>query len=175
MPPSLSDIPGLESLGAPELWDAVTVTHILYMTQAEFESFSHLFVPQENDDDELAQPAEAIHPTTVVKFVDGVIVVEETFVNQSQPSFKEATAVRPGKSTNSSSWTKKDVALFYLGLRIFGEDFGRISSLVGTYDRRQVRNKYKKESKRNEAFVIYACKNSLSPTPSLGEFIESRE
>ena len=177
--PLLSDVPDLETLGESELWDALTITHILTMTQSEFERFAHLFMPLPLE--KLDKSAEhgsaegASRPSTIVKVVNGVLVVDGTVINQPLLCREEVTTVRSCKLKDSRSWSKRDVALFYLGLRIFGEDFGRISSFVGPYNRKQVRNKYKKEFERNRPFVIFACDSPLSPSLSLAEFIESQQ
>ncbi|CAG8459839.1 2058_t:CDS:2 [Ambispora leptoticha] len=58
-------------------------------------------------------------------------------------------------------WTPEDNELFFKGLSQWGTDFGIIAKMFPHRNRKQIKAKYKRESKQNKEKVDYALKNKI--------------
>ena len=167
-----------QELTKSNVWDVVTVNHILVMSQEEFEEFQELLLPPPIDPNEdTAEKEESNSPSVqrpVLQVVDGKIIVQSSSLLSTAPAVQREVGTASAKATaTASQWLKKDVLLLYLGLRLFGENFDVLSSFIDrypdttTFSRKQVLNKYKAEMKLKQNFIDYAVTNPLIPPPHI--------
>lgn len=110
------------------------------------------------DQSSLQVARHAIHPSTLT---DSLIHTTETvFSSKTNSSTYASTRTH---ASNTIRWLPSDNERFYTGLRMFGTDFGLISTyLGGGKSRRHVKNKFDREEKVNPDKVTWALKNKLA-------------
>merc|ERR1712137_762286 len=181
MPSSLRhklSVDASQELSENNIWDVVTINHILVMSQEDFEEVQDLILPSPNDlpdtTDKEEAPCSSPAQRPVLHVVDGKIIVQSTSLLSITPTTEKEVGTAPVKTrVNARRWLNKEVLLFYLGLRLFGEKFDLLSSFIAFYpgashfSRKQVLNKYKTEMKVKDEFIEYAITNPLTPPPYL--------
>ena len=65
------------------------------------------------------------------------------------------------KKRYSERWSLEETELFYTALRLFGTDFELISMCLNNRNRKNIKSKYKKESKINSVSVLFALENRV--------------
>jgi hypothetical protein len=74
--------------------------------------------------------------------------------------------------TESKKWTQRETDKFYMSLQLFGADFTMIAKVFGgERSREQIKNKFRKEEKRDKKMVDSLLKNRDRVT--ISDFIAS--
>jgi len=135
--------------------------------QAEQEANKHLAGESKakEDDEAGAGGVGAIDYAPQVEVVNGRIVVNQNTLvvkarNSEVSGYRRVVEEQPLLNSHSYSnwrkpvrWTDADTELFYVALTQFGLDFNLISQLFPKRTRTQVKQKFKRESKRNQAKI----------------------
>lgn len=100
----------------------------------------------------------AVHPSALT---DSLVHTTETvFSSKTNSSTYASTRTH---ASNTIRWLPSDNERFYTALRMFGTDFGMISTyLGGGKSRRHIKNKFDREEKVNPDKVTWALKNKLA-------------
>jgi transcription factor TFIIIB component B'' len=110
------------------------------------------------DQSSLQVSRHAIHPSALT---DSLVHTTETvFSSKTNSSTYASTRTH---ASNTIRWLPSDNERFFTALRMFGTDFGMISTyLGGGKSRRHVKNKFDREEKSNPDKVTWALKNKLA-------------
>lgn len=143
------------------------------------------FPPPESIEERLeriAQENEAVRPppqrhAMQVRVVNGQIVLDEETLQVDRRELVQEDGPREiveensltrrvnagtwGKREKPERWDESSTDRFYEGLGMFGTDFELISGLFPDRSRRQIKNKFMAEERRNPARVTAALKNRV--------------
>ena len=124
-----------------------------------------------------SRPAPARHAMQV-RVVNGQIVLDEEtlqvdrreLVENDEPReiIEESSLTRRinaatwGKREKPERWDPESTDKFYQGLAMFGTDFELVSGLFPDRSRRQIKNKFNAEERKNPAKVTNALKNRIA-------------
>jgi len=73
---------------------------------------------------------------------------------------KKLSSLSYMKKFKTDKWTEEENKKFFMAIAIYGTDFALASSLFGpSKTREQIKNKFKKEEKRNKEAIDIALKN----------------
>ncbi|PCH34004.1 hypothetical protein WOLCODRAFT_94620 [Wolfiporia cocos MD-104 SS10] len=81
-----------------------------------------------------------------------------THVEESDTS-KFVNSLTYSKKTRGSRWSAEETELFFDALQQFGENYELISYILPGRDRKQCKNKFKAEDKKNPARITYCLSN----------------
>ena len=109
------------------------------------------------DQSSLQVDRHAIHPSTLSESL--VHTTETVFSSKTNSATYASTRTH---ASNKVRWSPEDNERFYIGLSMFGTDFGLIATYVGGgKQRRHIKNKFDREEKTNGDKITLALRNRV--------------
>lgn len=124
---------------------------------------------KENISNKISYTAPLPDEMNILKLKDGKIIVDETelYVRKThlqgpvivEDEYKPVTSATYAIKKCGKKWNVNDTARFFKALGEWGIDFSVISKVFPNRTRKEIKNKFNMESKRNKEKVDYILKN----------------